>query len=55
MVDFRKVLARPQDDLLSPLIELVLGLRIPFWGFITKLSEDVVVARIRALVDEMAL
>jgi hypothetical protein len=55
MVEFGKVLAGPQDDLLSPLIELVLSPGIQFWGFIAESSEDVVVAKIRALVDETAL
>jgi hypothetical protein len=54
IVKFGKVLAGQQDDLLFPLIELVLRPGIQFWGFTTESSEDVV-AKIRALVDEAAL
>lgn len=55
MVEFGKVLAGPQEDLLSPLIELLLKPGILFWGFINKSSEEVVIASIRALVDETGL
>ena len=52
IVSFGKVLAGPRDDLLFPLIKLVLRPGIPFWGFTT---EGAVTANIHALVDEMAL
>jgi hypothetical protein len=55
IVEFGKVLAGPQDDLLFPLIELILRPGILFWGFETESSEDIIKARIRALVDETAL
>ncbi|OBT94396.1 hypothetical protein VE01_07775 [Pseudogymnoascus verrucosus] len=55
MVEFGKVLAGPQEDLLSPLIELLLKPGILFWGFINESSEEVVIASIRALVDETGL
>lgn len=54
IVEFGKVLAGHQDDLLSPLIELVLRPGIQFWGFTTESSENVA-AKIRELVDETAL
>ncbi len=55
MIEFGKVLAGPQDDLFSPLIELVLDPGIQFWGFSTESSENVVVAKVRSLVNEMPL
>jgi len=54
IVEFGKVLARQQDNLLFLLIELVLRPGVQFWGFITELSEDVI-AKIYELVDETAL
>jgi len=55
IIGFGKVLAGPRDDLLLPLIELILKPGIHFWGFETNSSEDIVKAKIRALVDEAAL
>jgi hypothetical protein len=54
IVEFGKVLAGQQEDLLFPLIKLVLKPGIQFWGFTAELSEDVA-AKIRELVDETAL
>lgn len=55
IVGFGKVLAGQRNDLLLPLIELVLRPEISFWGFKTSSSEETIKARIRALVDEAAL
>jgi hypothetical protein len=55
IVGFRKTLAGPQDDILFLLIELILRPGILFWGFETKSSEEIIKAKIRALVDETAL
>ncbi len=54
IVEFGKVLAGQQDDLLFPLIELVLRPGVQFWGFTTESSEDVA-AKVYELVDETAL
>lgn len=54
-VEFGQVLAGPQDDLIFPLIELILKQGVLFWGFETESSEDTIRAKIHALVDEMAL
>jgi len=55
IVRFGKILAGPQDDLLFPLIELILRPGIQFWRFKTESSKDVIEAKTRELVDEMAL
>lgn len=55
IVGFGKILIGRRDDLLLSLIELILRSGIHFWGFETNLSEDIVKAKIRALVDEAAL
>lgn len=56
IVEFGKVLAGLRDDhLLLPLTELILRPGILFWGFETNSSEDIVKAKIRALVGEAAL
>ncbi|OBT40524.1 hypothetical protein VE00_09006 [Pseudogymnoascus sp. WSF 3629] len=54
IVQFGKVLTGQQDDLLFPLIELVLKPGMQFWGLTTESSEDVA-ANIRELIDETAL
>jgi hypothetical protein len=56
IVKFGKVLAGlPDDHLLLPFTELVLRQVILFWGFETNSSEDIIKARILALIDEAAL
>jgi hypothetical protein len=55
IVEFGNVLAGPQDDLLFPLIELILRPGILFWGFETESSDDIINAKICALADETAL
>jgi hypothetical protein len=57
IVKFGKILAGPQDDILLPLIELILRPGIQFWGFKTDSSEDVVEVKTRVLqlLDEAAL
>jgi len=47
--EFGKVLVGPRDDLLFPLVELILRPGILFWGFETESSEDIIKAKIRAL------
>ena len=54
IVKFGKVLTGQRDDLLFPLIELVLKPGMQFWGFTTESPEDVA-AKMRELVDETAL
>jgi hypothetical protein len=55
IVEFGNVLAGLQDDLLFHLIELILRPGILFWGFDIESSEDIIKAKIHALVDETAL
>jgi hypothetical protein len=55
IVKFGKALAGPQGDLLSPLIQLILKPGIQFWGFRTASAKDAIEARIRVIIDDMAL
>jgi hypothetical protein len=55
IVNFGKVLAGPQGDLLFPLIKLVLKPGIQFWGLRTAMGEDEIESRIHVIINDDTL
>jgi len=56
VIDSAKVLVGAQHDLLSLIVNLLLRPGVQFWGFnVSSIEEDIVTAKIQALVEEMAL
>lgn len=55
ILNFGKALAGPQDDLLLPLIKLVLKPGIGFWGMRTATGDDAIESRTHIINDDTAL